>query len=289
MTETERGTEKGFGQFLKEYRLRHGITLEQLSDGLCSASGLARIEGGERTVGKVLRDRLLYRLGVSPDTYEHFLFEEDYTRWKKRQQLLYTVARRETEEAGRRLREYRMQYEEGAKTDVDRRLERQFCLSMEGQILQSEAEESAGQILQERLGDLYWEALRLTVKLPDLPAAVQRTSGQQMPSASRSIRDKICSVQELNLLLEALRYGCPRDRGMLYEEILCLIEDSRFDKVSRAKIYSKAVYYFCLDGTARGTWGLEEKAEAIARCGNALEVLRKVGRMYYLWELLERV
>ena len=32
--------------FLKEYRLKHGITLEQLSDGLCSASGLARIEAG---------------------------------------------------------------------------------------------------------------------------------------------------------------------------------------------------------------------------------------------------
>lgn len=37
--------------FLKEYRLKHGITLEQLSDGLCSASGLARIETGARTVG----------------------------------------------------------------------------------------------------------------------------------------------------------------------------------------------------------------------------------------------
>lgn len=292
MTETERGTEEGFGPFLKEYRLRHGITLEQLSDGLCSASGLARIEAGARTVGKVLRDRLLYRLGVSPDTYEHFLFEEDYTRWKKRQQLLYTVARRETEEAGRRLREYRTQYEEGAKTDVDRRLERQFCLGMEVQILQSKAEESAGQGLRERLRDLYWEALRLTVKLPDFPDAGRRTSEQQMPSgqqvltASRSIRDKICSVQELNLLLEALRYGAPRDSGTLYAEILCLIEDSRFETVSRAKIYPKAVYYLCLDGIARGTWGLEEKTEAIARCGKALVVLRKAGRMYYLWELL---
>lgn len=69
-------------------------------------------------------------------------------------------------------------------------------------------------------------------------------------------------MQELNLLLEALHYGQHRDSEALYKDILCLIEESRFDTVSRAKIYPKTVYYLCLDGMARGTWGFEEKAEA---------------------------
>lgn len=47
--------------FLKEYRLKHGITLEQLSDGLCSASGLARIEAGARTVGLEEEAALFFR------------------------------------------------------------------------------------------------------------------------------------------------------------------------------------------------------------------------------------
>ncbi len=161
MTKADRDAVESFGSFLKEHRLKYDVTLEQLSDGLCSASWLARVEAGTRTAGKALRDSLLYRLGVSPDTYEHFLFEEDYIRWKKRQQLLYAVSRRDREEAMGLLRGYRAPYEEGVKEGVDRRLERQFCLSMEAQILQAGAvtERSAGQGLREKLGDLYREAL----------------------------------------------------------------------------------------------------------------------------------
>ena len=303
MTKTDRDAAKSFGAFLKEHRLKYGVTLEQLSDGLCSASGLARIESGTRTAGKALQGSLLYRLGISPDTYEHFLFEEDYLRWKKRQQLLYAVSRRDVEEAGRRLGEYRAQYEEGVKADVDRRLERQFCLSMEAQILQGKeipgyfpaapavaaAENPSGQGLQEKLGDLYREALELTVSFPASVDSVfrQKESNQKtLYQTSLRIRDKICSVQELNLLLEALHYGQCGNAGLLYKEILGLTEDARFDSVSRAKVYAKAVYYFCLDGLALGTWGLAEKAEAIVWCTKAVECLREAGRMYYLWELL---
>ena len=265
MTKSDRDAVESFGSFLKEHRLKYDVTLEQLSDGLCSASWLARVEAGTRTAGKALRDSLLYRLGVSPDTYEHFLFEEDYIRWKKRQQLLYVVSRRDREEAMGLLRGYRAPYEEGVKEGVDRRLERQFCLSMEAQILQAGAvtERSAGQGLREKLGDLYREALELTLRIPDSHASEGKTFGQETPpAAARGIRDKICSVQELNLLLEALHYGQHRDSEALYMDILCLIEESRFDTVSRAKIYPKTVYYLCLDGMARGTWGFEEKAEA---------------------------
>ena len=99
----ENKKEESFGFFLKECRMKNAITLEQLSQGLCSASGLARIEAGTRTAGKALQDRLLCRLGISPDIYEHFLFEESYRQWKKRQQLLCAVTRRSAEEADRLL------------------------------------------------------------------------------------------------------------------------------------------------------------------------------------------
>ena len=51
MIMADRDASESFGSFLKEHRLKYGVTLEQLSDGLCSASGLARIEAGARTVG----------------------------------------------------------------------------------------------------------------------------------------------------------------------------------------------------------------------------------------------
>lgn len=265
-------TKVRFGSFLKEYRTKYDITLEQLSDGICSASELARIEAGTRDTGKALQDGLLYRLGISPDVYEHFLFQEDYTRWKKRQQLLCMIARRNPAEAEKRLQEYREQYEAGTEKDVDRRLERQFCLSMEAQILVSKAssEGASHPKLRENLARLFREALEQTVAFP----------------GSAGISGKICSVQELNLLLEALRYEQPPDWERCCREILNMSEESRFDTVSQAKIYPKAVYYLCQEGLAQGTWGLTEKTEAIALCEKAVRKLREVGRLYYLWELL---
>lgn len=135
--------ESDFGVFLQKHRTMCEVTYEQLSEGLCSASELKRIEKGERPAGKALRDRLLYRLGIGPDVYENFLFEEDYVQWKRRQQLLYEISRGEEETARRLLEEYRAKYASGEQTDVNSRLERQFCLCMEAQILRSrEAKES---------------------------------------------------------------------------------------------------------------------------------------------------
>ncbi|MCI9142869.1 MAG: helix-turn-helix transcriptional regulator [Lachnospiraceae bacterium] len=265
-----------FGYFLKEHRIKYTITLEQLSEGLCSASELARIETGTRVAGKALQDRLLQRLGISPDVYECLLFQEDYIPWKKRQQLLYLTAQGSKEEAYRLLEEYREQYEVKAEKDVDRRLERQFCLSMEAQLLQSEdvTEVSDGmrqqkKRQQEKAGDLFREALELTVNSP-----------------SEGISGRICSVQELNLLLEWIHHESPQNWEEYYREILYQIADSRFDAVSRAKIYPKAVYYLCRDGLAMGNWGLEEKAEGLTLCEEAMDRLREAGRMYYLWEIL---
>ena len=83
-----------------------------------------------------------------------------------------------------------------------------------------------------------------------------------------------------------LRYEQPPDWETCYKEILNLIGESRFDAVSRAKIYPKAVFYLCREGLSRGAWGLAEKTAAMAQCEKAVQLLREAGRMYYLWELL---
>lgn len=255
--------EESFGVFLKEQRKKNGVSLDQLAEGLCSLSELARIESGERSAGKALRDRLLYRLGISPDCYEHFVFEDQYIQWKMRQKLLYAVSRERMEEACRSLNEYREKYERGAKNGVERRLERQFCLSMEAQILRIKGDAGG-----RKLGDIFLEALELT------------------GSADGSVKGKVYSVQELNLLLEYIHYCRPSDWEGRYREILCRIDEVGFDQVILAKAYPKAVYYLCRDGLDRGGWGVAERAQAIIWCDKAVERLRKAGRLYYLWELL---
>ena len=261
-----------FGMFLQKHRLIRGVTLEQLSEGLCSVSELARIESGSRPAGKALRDRLIYRLGIGPDTYEYFLFEEDYVHWKKRQQLVYTLSRGELQEARKMLTEYGETYGKGPEGDVNGRLERQFVLSMEAQLLRSMGDrEGHGQdALREQLRILYRKALELTAE----------------PAVSGSVKGKVYSVQELDLLLEWIHYEGPEDWKERYREILYLVEGSGWDRVNYAKIYPKTVYYLCRDGLRLDKWGLEERTRAMVLCGKSVQGLQEAGRLYYLWELL---
>ena len=266
------GRKEEFGVFLRRQRKRGGVSLEALAEGLCSFGELARIERGERIAGKPLRDRLLQRLGISPGCYENFLFGEDYERWEKRQKLLYAVSRKDLESADKLLGEYRKQYEADPEKTVIWRLERQFSLSMEAQILRIKGTAS-GQESKDWEGEVakrFREALEMTAL------------------ASGSVRGKLYSAQEWYLLLESLHYGRAEDREARYREILCEAKEPRFDPVSQAEIYSKTAYYLCRDGLENGTWGLRERAEALTWCESAIDRLRRVGRVYYLWELLQQ-
>lgn len=262
---------KRFGIFLNECRTEKGITLERLAEGLCSSSWLAKFEKGERSVGKAMRDRLIYRLGIAPEIYEQFLFAEEYRGWKERQQLLYAIARQDVGVAGWLLDRYREKYVDRQKNGVEKRLEGQFCLAMKAVLLEKEDTGGAGkEALQEKLGTLFLEALGLTVALPE----------------PGRIGEKVYAIQELNLMLETVHYGRFQDKEYYYREILHVVEWYGYDQVSLAKICPKTVYYLCRDGVASGKWGLDEKKEAMTLCVVAVECLRKVGRMYYLWELL---
>lgn len=68
-----RESDPAFASFLQMVRKERNIYLEQLAEGLMSASQLARIEKGQRPVHKNMRDRLLGRLGIASDLYENLL------------------------------------------------------------------------------------------------------------------------------------------------------------------------------------------------------------------------
>lgn len=59
--------DKSFGILLNEIRLKKNVTLEQLAAGMCDVGKLSRIENGKEDAEKLLRDRLLDRLGVAEE------------------------------------------------------------------------------------------------------------------------------------------------------------------------------------------------------------------------------
>lgn len=59
--------DQGLGKLLKNIRTEENISLNDLSLGLMSVSQLSKVESGERTIDKNIRDRLLERLGIAKE------------------------------------------------------------------------------------------------------------------------------------------------------------------------------------------------------------------------------
>ena len=84
---TQYSLEKRFATLLSETRNQQGVTLEQLSEGLCTESQLAKIEKAERLPARTLQKRLLERLGFELAGFENFLQAEEYEDWKEKEKI----------------------------------------------------------------------------------------------------------------------------------------------------------------------------------------------------------
>lgn len=254
--------DKQFGAFLCELRKERNVTLEVLSHGLCDVGKLSRIENGQMEADKLLRDRLLGRLGVAPENYENFLYYREYKCWKERQEIVYAILYGEIEKAESLLETYK---EQNLQKNP---LAQQYYLSMLAQVRRQAGAEGW------ELQDLFRQAVGLT-----------------MPEEEKEeIRGKLLSVEEINLLLELEYYSAEHknkeERQTWYEELISYEEALHLDKLAISKIYPKTVYYYYLFWANNGSREKKEVAKMLRLCNKAIEVLRKAKRMFYFWELL---
>jgi len=267
-----------FGRYISMHREKQQYSAQQLGDGVCSYREILQLENGTRRPGKLVTDAVLERLGVGAEDYECLLDYPDYQRWEDRQRILHAITWEEFGRAEELLKEYEAKHCEdnnGSKKweRLGRRLERQFHLSM--QTLLAYCRGGGKRELEEG----YRRALELTVPAPE-----------DQPLSRRAL-----SLKELNLILEVERNREDGGRPERYLEVLEYIEAKHLDDVARAKIYPKAVYFFCCcveeQRNARKTAGQAEDREwteerLLGYCGQAIEALREGERMYFLWELL---
>lgn len=247
-----------FPLLIRKAREIQGITLEALCKGICSFSMMGKVEKGERFLNKELRDRVLARLGMCSDGYENFLFHEDYTVWKREQQIVNAIEKSDYQTAEKLLAYYDEEDKVNENEDVGK-LRRQFALVMKAQIMQKRGEDKA------EIAKLCEEAVKLTVPdIDDKPVGV------------------LClSIQELDMILEYEKYCHPDRLSARCEEILAYIDNEIFDTYSSVKIFPKVVCYLYMSMEDRD-WN-----KLLRLCGIGIEQLRASGRMYYLWELLE--
>ena len=241
-------------ELLKSQLQISNVSIEKLSEGLCSPSMLSRICNGERTANKMMRDRLMQRLGLADDRNENFIFREEYEKWKIRQKIVVLINEEDLVAAEELLDTY--------EKDISNKVEQQFCQVMRIQILQVRETET------EKIGKLYENALKLTVPHID----------------EKNVNELQLSAQELDLVLEYINY-CHSDKlDSRCEELIEYLEKSAMDEQCIAKIMPKIVYYQC-----RKTHDMEQVDYAflLRKCNVAIEYLREAKRLFFFWELLK--
>lgn len=244
-----------FANVLKAQMKISGVSIEKLCEGLCSQSMFTRLCNGERNTDKLLRDRLMQRLGVSDTRNESFLFRDEYDCWRQRQQIVNFIIRDELEQATELLTVYRQ------RASAENKLEQQFCLVMEAQILISQGYEN------NRIKELIDTALKLTVPNID----------------EKSIHELMLSEQEMDLVLEYARYCHPEKLAEYCRTLLEYIKQHIGDEYLQAKILPKTVYYQCIAERSGGS--LDENI-LLRNCNMAIMCLRDTQRLYYFVELL---
>ena len=111
------------GRFIGQIRDHEGITLKQLSRGLCEQSYLNKIENGEREAGKLMTDAFFQRLGKPAELFGRILEHEEFVKWTRRQEIISYLRSGNTAKA----RECAESYQ----TEEDCVLDRQFLAIIE--------------------------------------------------------------------------------------------------------------------------------------------------------------
>ena len=171
-----------FGNLILQERVMQNITQEELGEGLYTATLISKIERGEFCPNRLLRDRLLERLGETSYDYETYMEKVDYVEWNMQNRLLCTLELEQFYEAESLLQQYKEQYEEKCVVS------KQFYLAMYLQWLERINENA------EKKSEEYISILEQAVKLT-IPNIDQK-----------SIQQLVLSPSELNLVLEYIPY-----------------------------------------------------------------------------------
>lgn len=257
--------EVNYHEFMTGLRNMHGYTLDKVRMGVCSESALDRFEKGNRVAEKLMRDRLVARLGVSCERYEDYLLPKEYMQWKQRMQIVQAIESGKIDAARKKLKEYE-------KIRKRNGINKQFVEAMHYMLLTMEG------AAEELRYDSIKRAVRFTVL-----------------NYKKALNGEcLLADQEINLMLEQLSLEKPKEKVLdegawrisQYEKLLHYIETSCWEKLQKAKVYPKVVCYIGFQLLKQELLE-DEIRQGIKRCQDAIDLLRETGCFYYLMELTE--
>ena len=255
-----------FGEFLEKQRRIKNVERDSLGEGLYSLNQMGKIERGERYPEKMMRDRLLSRLGESVYDYECFLQPEEYGDWEARRDILDSLDDRELDKTEQLMEEYEIKYA------GNNPVARQFLLIMRVQWMELKG------ISKEDRGSFLEEAVKLTVPAVD----------------TKPLHQWILSIQELNMMLEYHSCYYPETMPEYCVQMLQYLEKRGYDPEHSAMFGAKVALFYCnsKSWTGEKAFGTVEQLQqvqaALKICNNGIEKLRDKSKIYFCWELLQK-
>lgn len=212
----------GFYIYFTELRHAQKVEAKDLAIGIYSRTMISRIENGERLPRKIVRDRLLARLGVCSDMYEDYLVKDEYHRWCQRQEIIQSILQGDISDIEEQLEVYK-------KDRIPISVEDQFIATIEYQLmlLKGATEE-------------------------ELYVGVEKAARCTMPNLKKGFPSKmVLAEQELDLLADYIRLrnhmGTKKQmqawRIEQYQAIIAYMDTSRLSQIAKDKILPKVNAY----------------------------------------------
>lgn len=249
------------GKLINYERNRAGMTLKELSRGLCSRAFLMRVETGERTCDKMIADALLQRAGVSADKFSHLLSPKEQLLLMLREQMLSAVERGNEAEARELIARYRRKAERKGK------LHKQLLLL--AQVMLDWKCGGKTETMQERLAEA-WDITMGGSLMEDMVSGKKKDMGM-------TLTEFVLLMMHYRLLEE---HGDLTRASAGYAWLLSHLE--RFSDVGdRVKLYPQIAYRQMLLLMQEG-----KTAEAVQLAKKGVELLQEEGRLFYLTKFL---
>lgn len=260
-----------FAQLLKEARKERKINMKKLANGLCSPSMISKIESAERYPDKLLRDRLLERMGIAGYDYENFLNADEYDEWRFRQDIVWAII------DGNKGVAISLLDELLDKKDMSNVILRQFYFGM---------------LLQIKRANWDVQTIDMTVQLRsdielDNKEIVRVALSATVVEPETAMEDTCLCIQEINLLLEYWKMlESSEEKVGHFEKLGKYLFEQSFDDISISELYPKIVYYIYIEVIENLEMDSANCQYILRLLNKAIQILGSAKRGYYLWEIL---
>ena len=257
--------EMNFHEFLKNARNWLGASQSEVAKGIYTNTSLHRAETGMRIPEKMIRDRLLSRMGFHGERHVEYLCLPELQQLRIRQEIIQSIVEKNLAVTEMKLKELKQFEESNA-------VQKQFIKTMEFLMLQQSGAS------REELCRCVKEAIDCTV--PNIDKAL--------------IGRHMLAEQELNLIAEYIHLQTAVDKNsnanswrvLEYQKMIFYIHHSHMENLVKVKVYPKIICYMC-EAQLKDSVSLNKLRESLKLCDKALELLLDTHRLYYFYELLE--